>query len=317
MSPKSKVQSPKSQDRSGVEGKSGELDPAFNPESPNRDTGLPSRFTFHASPFTHHVSRYLRIYLALWKNSVTREMIFKSNFLLWIIVELLWFGLQLSFIGVLYLHTEHIGSWEKWQVVMLIGGSHFIQQLFQAFFLINCSNLSELVRTGKLDFLLLLPVNTRFVVSLRQVDLGAFVNASFAVAVMTYAARQMHLVPSLFQVLSFLGLCVAGILIHYSLMFLLAAICFWTVRAQGIVWGYYNLFNIARMPDEAFGGLFKAVFTFAIPMLLVSNVPVRVLAHKVASPPMVFLLLGMSVVCFLISEWGWRVSVRRYTSASS
>src|SRR5437867_1762785 len=175
--------------------------------------------------------RYIQIYVALWKNSVTREMIFKSNFLLWIIVELLWFGLQLSFIGVLYLHTEHIGSWEKWQVVMLIGGSHFIQQLFQAFFLINCANLSELVRTGKLDFLLLLPVNTRFVVSLRQVDLGAFVNASFAVAVMAYAAHQMHLTPTFIQLLGFLVLCAAGILIHYSLMFLLATVSFWTVRA--------------------------------------------------------------------------------------
>jgi ABC-type uncharacterized transport system permease subunit len=65
-----------------------------------------------------------------------------------------------------------------------------------------------------------------------------------------------------------------GIVIHYSLMFLLASISFWTVRAQGIVWGYYNLFNIARMPDEAFHGCFKALFTFCLPMLLVSNVPV-------------------------------------------
>src|SRR5437868_10037581 len=125
-----------------------------------------------------------------------REMIFKGNFLLCILVEMLWFGLQLTFISVLYLHTDHIGTWTKWQVVMLIGGSHFIQQIFQAFFLINCTNLSELVRTGKLDFLLLLPANTRFIVSLRQVDLGAFVNASFAIAVIIYAARQLHLVPS-------------------------------------------------------------------------------------------------------------------------
>src|SRR5205809_7685639 len=134
------------------------------------------------------VARYLRVYAALWKNSVTREMIFKSDFLLLIIVELLWFGLQLSFIGVLYLHTDHIGSWTKWQVVMLIGGSHFIQQIFQAFFLINCTNLSELIRTGKLDFLLLLRVNTRFVVSLRQVDVGGFVNANVSVAVFVYCA---------------------------------------------------------------------------------------------------------------------------------
>src|SRR5947199_6682277 len=203
-------------------------------------TQAATRDTGRASRIRHHLSRYLAIYFALWKNSVTREMIFKSNFLLWIVVELLWFGLQLTFIGVLYLHTEHIGTWTKWQVVMLIGGSHFIQQLFQAFFLINCTNLSELIRTGKLDFLLLLPVNTRFVVSFRQVDLGAFVNAAFALALMAYAARQMHLTPTLIQILGFFVLCFAGITIHYSLMFLLAMISFYTVRAQGIVWGYYN-----------------------------------------------------------------------------
>jgi len=260
--------------------------------------------------------RYLKIYGALWKNSVTREMSFKANFLMWIVVELLWFGLQLSFIGVLYLHTDHIGTWTKWQVVMLIGASHLIQQIFQAFFLLNCTNLSELVRTGKLDFLLLLPVNTRFVISLRQIDLGGFINALSALAVMIYAGHQLHLVPSIAQIAGFGVLCVAGVLIHYSLMFLLASISFWTVRAQGIVWGYYNLFQIARMPDEAFRGLFKAFFTFAIPMLLVSNVPVRVLVNKF-SPQYLLLLLIMSVVCFAISEAGWRLSVRRYTSASS
>ena len=109
------------------------------------------------------------------------------------------------------------------------------------------------MRTGKLDFLLLLPVNTRFVVSLRQVDLGAFVNAASAVAVMAYAARQLHLVPDAGAGARASWRCASrALLIHYSLMFLLATISFWTVRAQGIVWGYYNLFNIARMPDEAF-----------------------------------------------------------------
>ncbi|HXT09937.1 MAG TPA: ABC-2 family transporter protein [Candidatus Angelobacter sp.] len=264
-----------------------------------------------------NLKRYFSIYSALWKNSVTRETMFKGNFLLWIIVEFLWFGLQLVFISVLYLHTDSIGTWTKWQVVMLVGASHFIQQIFQAFFLVNCTNLSELVRTGKLDFLMLLPVNTRFVVSLRQVDLGAFVNAASGAAVIAYAAHKLHFTPSFAHILGFLALCIAGILIHYSLMFLLATISFWTVRAQGIVWGYYNLFNIARLPDEAFQGLFKAIFTFAIPMLLVSNVPARVLTNKLEHVGSILLLLAMSAACFAVSELGWRASLRRYTSASS
>ncbi len=70
------------------------------------------------------------------------------------------------------------------------------------------------------------------------------------------------------------------------------------------------------MPDEAFRGIFKGICTFVIPMLLVTNVPVRVLANKLASPGQMLLLVAMSVICFF-SEWGWRVSIKRYTSASS
>jgi len=260
----------------------------------------------------------LTIYLALLKNSVTREMMFKGNFLLWIVVEMAWFALQLGFISVLYLHTEAIGTWTKWQVVLLVGASHFIQQMFQTFFLVNCINLSELVRSGKLDFLLMLPVNTRFLLSFRQLDLGGLINAASAVAVMIYAVGKLELTLTLPLILAFAGLCATGVCIHYCLMFSLATVSFWTVRAQGIVFGYYNLFNIARMPDDAFprGGIFRSVFTFVLPVLLISNVPVRLLTERLTGAS-VWLLVGMAIVCALASEWVWRLSVRRYRSASS
>ncbi len=263
------------------------------------------------------VTRYLTIYAALWRTSVTREMSFKGNFLLWIIVELAWFGLQLAFVGVIFSQTSTVGTWTVWQVVLLTGTSNFIQQVYQAFLLVYCTNLYELVRTGKMDLLLLLPVNTRFIVSTRQVDIPSFANAAFAACVMVYAAGRLHLQPTAGQLLGFAALCVIGLLVHYSLMFLLASVSFWTVRAQGIVWGYYNLFNIARMPDEAFHGMFKAVFTFALPVLLVSNVPVRVLADKLTSPGAWLVLIGLGVIWAFISEWFWRFSIRRYTSAST
>lgn len=263
------------------------------------------------------VARYAGIYGALWKTSVTREMSFKGNFILWILVELLWFGLQLSFVSVVFSQTSSIGTWSAWQVVLLTGASNFIQQIYQAFFLVNCTNLSELVRTGKMDFLLLLPVNTRFVVSTRQVDISSFANAAFAACVMAFAAHKLHLHPSIAEFFGFGALCVVGLLLHYSLMFMLASVSFWTVRAQGIVWGYYNLFNIARMPDEAFHGAFKAVFTFALPVLLVSNVPVRVLSDRLSSPYACPVLLGLGLIWAGISHWFWKLSLRHYTSAST
>lgn len=266
---------------------------------------------------TGTITRYLSIYGALWRNSVVREMMFKSNFIMWIIVETLWFGLQLSFMTVIYSHTDHIATWTKWEVILLVGAAQFIQQMFHGLFLNNCTQLSENIRTGKLDFMLLLPANTRFLISMRTVDLGSFINAGFGIAVMFYAARQIPLSPSIIQIIGFLLLCVAGILIHYSLMFALSCISFWTVKAQGIVWGYYNLFNIARLPDSAFRGFFRAFFTFALPMLIVANVPVKLLADKLSSPFEMLLLVAMAAVCFLFSSWLWRKSMRNYTSASS
>ena len=263
------------------------------------------------------IRNYLSLYAALWRNSVIREMSFKVSFLMWIVVEALWFVLQLSFIGVLYLHTESIGSWTKWQVVALVGTSHLIQQLFTALFLTNLTALSEHIRTGKLDFMLLLPVNTRFLVSFRQVDLGGFISAAGALGVIGYALHRLGHTPGVAQVAGFFLLVLVGILIHYSLMLMLSASSFWTVRAQGIVWGYYNLFNIARLPDEAFRGPFKAVFTFVLPMLLVSNVPVKLLVDKLGSPFEILLLVALAAIIFAASELLWRTALKRYTSASS
>lgn len=264
-----------------------------------------------------HAAHWLGVYRELWKNSVAREMGFKANFILWIFVEILWFGLQITFMSVIYQHTDRIGTWSRWEVIFLVGASHFIQTIFQAFFLTNLTQLSELIRTGKLDFMLLLPINTRFLISVRQVDLGSFFNAALAVVVMSYASKNLGHFPSAPEVGGFLVLCAAGIVIHYSLMFLLACVSFWTVRAQGIIWGYYSLFNIARMPDSAFSGMFRRVFTFVLPMLLVSNVPVKYAIEKVRAPWEAGLLFLMALGCLLVSELFWRFSIRQYTSASS
>jgi ABC-2 type transport system permease protein len=261
--------------------------------------------------------RYAGIYAAFWRNALVREMGFKLNFVLWIIVELLWFALQLVFMAVIYSHTDRIASWTKWQVVFLVGTNHLIQQVFTGLFMNNLIKLSENIRTGMLDFLLLMPANTRFLISLRHVDFGAFVNAGSALAVMIYAAHQLQLQPTLPQLAAFAALLVVGLSVHYSVMYLLACISFWTIRAQGIVWGYYNLFQLARLPDEAFKGAFRAVFSFVIPVLLITNVPVKLLIEKLQSPWEIVWLLLLSTLMFVLSEMFWRYSIRHYASASS
>src|SRR2546430_1300904 len=91
------------------------------------------------------------------RNSLIRELSFKANFLLWMIVEILWFCGQIVFFSIIFGNVDRIGDWTKWEVVRLIGTHQMIAQLFQALFFVNVANIPELVRTGKLDSWLVYP----------------------------------------------------------------------------------------------------------------------------------------------------------------
>jgi ABC-2 type transport system permease protein len=65
-------------------------------------------------------------------------------------------------------------------------------------------------------------------------------------------AVKLDYVPTPMSILLYLVAIAFGIAVHYSIMLSLAAVSFWIVRAQGLVYGYFNFMNIARYPDVDF-----------------------------------------------------------------
>src|SRR5947209_13513036 len=148
--------------------------------------------------------RYLEIYSIMLRNSLIRELNFKANFLLWLVVELLWFFGQIVFFGIIFGNVDRIGDWTKWEVVLLIGTHQMISQVFQAFFFVNVAAIPELVRTGKLDSLLVLPIDGQFAVSTKQFGLDSVVNAAVGGMVVGVALSKLGYVPSPISILLYL-----------------------------------------------------------------------------------------------------------------
>ena len=156
------------------------------------------------------MARYWQIYKLLLRNSLIRELSFKANFLLWLVTELLWFLGQILFVDVLFLNTERIGDWSKWEVVPLIGTHQMISQIFQAVFYVNLANLPELVRTGRLDLMLLLPVDAQFSGSTRQFGLDNVVNVAVGAAFVVFSLGKLGIVPSPLQLVDLSTTTLAG-----------------------------------------------------------------------------------------------------------
>jgi ABC-2 type transport system permease protein len=264
------------------------------------------------------VRRYIEIYSIMLRNSLIRELSFKANFILWMIVEVLWFCGQIVFFSIIFGQVDRIGDWTKWEVVLLVGTHQIIAQLFQAFFFVNVANIPELVRTGKLDSLLALPVDSQFAVSTKQFGLDSVLNAALGGVVVVVSLIQLGVVPSPMSILLYLIALLFGVAVHYSIMLSLAAISFWIVRAQGLVYGYFNFLNIARYPDVIYPRLFRFIFGWIIPVVIIANIPARLLIKSLGQPYwlMVHLVVASTIV-FWLSRVFWRFALRHYSSASS
>src|SRR5437868_9034218 len=252
------------------------------------------------------------------RNSLIRSMSFKVNFLLWMVVEILWFCGQIVFFSIIFGNVDHIGDWTKWEVVLLVGTHQIIGQIFQAFFFVNIANIPELVRTGKLDSVLVLPIDSQFAVSSKQFELDSVVNAIVGAAIVILSLSNLHLVPTPISILLYLTALVFGVVVHYSIMLTLAAISFWIVRAQGLVYGYFNFLNIARYPDVIFPKIFRFIFGWIIPVIIIANIPARLLIKPLGQPLWLMAHLAIaSLIVFALSRSFWRFALNHYSSASS
>ena len=76
--------------------------------------------------------------------------------------------------------------------------------------------------------------------------------------------------------------------------------------------------NIARYPDAIFPRLFKFIFSWIVPVVIVANVPARLLIKSFGQPgPLMLQLVIGSTVVFCLSRAFWSFALRRYSSASS
>ena len=119
---------------------------------------------------------------------------------------------------------------------------------------------------------------------------------------------------------------ICGVMILYSVMISLSATSIWLGRNQSLYNFWFYITNFSRYPMEIYSGRFgtplKNFFTFIIPVLVVVNVPARIMAQPLcANEPgawqlPLFAVLAM-VVSLLASRWVFTKALGSYRSASS
>src|SRR5262245_13080201 len=168
---------------------------------------------------------YFSVFLTFARNSLVRDMMFPANFIIETISSFGWVMMNVGFYLLIFEYTSQIGAggpegsaWDKHQFFVFIATSMFINSIVQMFFMTNADEFSELIRTGGLDFALLKPIDTQFLISLRKIEWASLANLVVAAMLMAYALPRvegLELTPV--RVVLYLVYVAGGIVILYSL----------------------------------------------------------------------------------------------------
>lgn len=269
---------------------------------------------------------YWNVFRTFAHNSLVRDLTFRSNFLIETVSSMAWMLMNLGFYDLIFRYSPMLGAgtdWGKYQFFVFISTTMIINSIVQAFFMPNAEEFSELIRTGNLDFALLKPIDTQFLISLQRVNWSALSNIVIAILLMIYSLWQLKLMPSPVQLLLYLPYIMFGVAILYSLMISLAATSIWLGRNQSLYDFWFYITNFSRYPMEIYKGEFgtplRLAFTYLIPVLVVVNVPARLMAMPLQAQNWPLLGFGLlaTLIALLGSRWVFVKALESYRSASS
>jgi ABC-2 type transport system permease protein len=264
--------------------------------------------------------RYFRLLYALARYALLRELAFRGNFLARVTVEVLWLGILLIFYRTVFRQTGSIAGWTEYEYLFFLGCHYALSGVVETFFLTNCTEFPELVRSGDLDLYLLRPIDEQFLITCRQIDWSTMPNILQGAGVMALALVGLGWPFDATRLAAFLVLFACGCAMAYSFLLLLTSTSVWFVRNQSLMEMWWLFTTLMRYPRQIFeqGWALRLgqLFTFVIPVLLVVNVPAATMV-KALEWPFIAGTVAATVILVFLSRRFFRRALRSYRSASS
>ncbi len=262
------------------------------------------------------MTRYLNILRIFWSASISAEMEYRVNFLMAAISSVMTLAGTVLMLFLFYRTGYQMGGWPWRDALAVVGIFTFLEGTQSTFMTPNRTRVTEHVREGTLDFVLLKPVDSQFWLSVRSVSLWGVPNVVMGLAIVVYALMTRESPPTVLGVLLGSAALLLGVLMLYSLGYLLSTISIWYIKLYNITMAMQALVETGRYPITAYPGAYQVFFTFILPVAFMTTVPAQLMTARGGAG----WLLGAVIVAamlLLASIAFWRFALRYYTSASS
>jgi viologen exporter family transport system permease protein len=248
--------------------------------------------------------------------NLASAMTYRANFLVEGIFSIAYSGLTLLPLFVVYGGGASFNGWDLSSALVVMAYFSALQALLGGVVAPSMRDLVERIRTGSFDYVLLKPIDAQAVVSASRCRPWSIVDLLTPIAMIVYAFVHRGSPPSPGALALGIALFMTGALAMYSLWVACAALAFWVGRLDNLLFLLGAIFDLAKWPVAVFPGVWRIIFTFVIPVAVMTTFPAMALLGSARPHQVVGAALGSAALC-VTSRLIWRAALRGYTSASS
>ncbi|WP_456276704.1 ABC transporter permease [Bacillus sp. AK128] len=260
---------------------------------------------FYFSMFFQYMGQYMKTRLQ-----------YRSDMVVEITSDLLFQGVNLIFILVVFGHTQFLNGWSRDEIIFIYGFFLVPFAIFGAFFNIWDFNERYIVK-GEMDRILTRPIHSLFQIIIERMELESLFGVITGLIVMGYASVQLELTFFWYDLFIFIIMVLGGVLVYGGIFIMLASIGFWSDAKTSIMPTMYNIGNYGRYPVDIYNKIIRFVLTWILPFAFVGVYPAAYFLRKEEWYGYAFLTPFMGLLFISLSVLLWNVGVTKYRGAGN
>jgi ABC-2 type transport system permease protein len=258
----------------------------------------------------------LKLLSAFLKVNIQMSLAYRADTVVNILLNLMWLGWELLSLSIIFNNTETIGGWGFGELIALLGVFRLVHTLMIALIWPNTEKFNQSIRDGSMDYTLLQPVNSMFLVTFSRITIWRAWDLILATVLIVIGINLGGETVTLPSILTFFLLTVSGAIVIYSLWIVLIALTFWFTKFDNNVTILQALLDAGRYPVTVYPVWLRILVTFIVPIAVATTIPLQGLRGDLTfSRSLIFIAIG--ITSFLIASQVWKRGLKQYSGASS
>jgi ABC-2 type transport system permease protein len=201
-------------------------------------------------------------------------------------------------------------------LIALLGVFRLVHTLMIALIWPNTEKFNQSIRDGSMDYTLLQPINSMFLVTFSRITVWRAWDLILATVLIVVGINLGGDTVTSGSILTFFLLTVSGAMVIYSLWIVLIALTFWFTKFDNNVTILQALLDAGRYPVTVYPVWLRILVTFVVPIAVATTVPLQGLRGELTiGRSLIF--IGISFASFLIASHVWKRGLKQYSGASS